>query len=219
LTLHRGPWSFWSLHLSPWRPPPPSSSASPLPRSSAAAGRRATPPEATSCCNAAPLVAHELAHHLSPSLLALPKHATPLCHPTELPSCRRRPPPLTTAVALLVPPPALVAPIRRLQAGRRPSSSPLAFSHTLHVALPLPELCLVATSPPSWLAPVRASPIFLCWSKTFNGSLSLNFALSCTLISPRASNPPSLLEFFSGDLPAHRGQTTTAPPNPRQPPP
>jgi hypothetical protein len=84
-----------------------------------------------------------------------PTALAPLCwpspsaprRPTEPPLCRRRPPPLTATAALPVPPPVLAALTCRLQAGRRPSSSPLAFSRAGHIAPPLPELCS-ADAPP-----------------------------------------------------------------------
>jgi hypothetical protein len=172
--------------------PPSSSSAPPLPRSSATAGCRAAPPEAPACLFWPPRVAPELAHRLTffPLAPSAPRR------PTKPPLCRRRLPPLTAAAALPAPPPAPAAPTRRLQAGRCPSSLPLAFSRALHVAPPLPELCPAATSQPSWLAPCVPLP------PSFSG------------LRPSVVLSPSNL-LFSGDLLAHRGQTTTAPPDPR----
>jgi hypothetical protein len=198
---------FTSQPLAP--PPPSSSSASPLLRSSAATGRRATPPEATSCSSAAPRVASELGHRLSVPPLAFPERDTLLYRPPELPLlCRRRPPPLIAAAALPAPPPALAAPTRRPQAGRRPSFSPLAFFRALHIAPPLPELCLAITSPPSRLAPMRASPTLLCWSKTLSSFPSLHFALSCTLTSLQASE----CRCYSSSSPATSLSTVGRPP-------
>jgi hypothetical protein len=150
---------FKSLPLAP--PPPSSSSAPPLPCSSASAGRRAAPPEAFPCLSWPPRVTSELCHRLSAPTLAFPERDTLLYLLPELPLYRCRSPLLTATTALLAPPPALAAPTRRPQAGRRPSFSPLAFSRALHVAPPLPKLCLAATTPPSWLAPVCASPTLL----------------------------------------------------------
>jgi hypothetical protein len=137
---------FVKSHNSPWCPslfflcPPP------LLRDSATAG---------CCCHAAQgqrLLQRRYTRRprarrrLSPSLLAFPEHSTSLCRPPELPPLyRRRPPPLTVAAALPAPPPALVAPMRHLQAGRRSSSSPLAFFCARHTARSLPELRSVAT--------------------------------------------------------------------------
>jgi hypothetical protein len=98
------------------------------------------------CLSWPPRLAPELAHRLNPFLLAFPERATLLRRLTEPPTCHRRPPPLTTAVALLAPAPALVAPMRRPQAGHCPSSSPLGFFRACHAAPPLPELCLAATT-------------------------------------------------------------------------
>jgi hypothetical protein len=153
---------FLKSHNSPWRPPPffvlcPP----PLPRDSAAVGCR---------CHAARgqlLLQRRSTRHprarrrLSPSLLAFPEHSTSFCRPPELlPLCRRRSPPLTVAPVLPVLPPALVAPIRHLQAGRRSSSSPLAFLHARHAARSLPKLRPAATSrrrPPAAANARRAS--------------------------------------------------------------
>jgi hypothetical protein len=126
------------FHITPGAPLP-SSSAPPLPRSSAAQGLPLPLLASTRRPRARPPP--------QPHLAAFPKHATLLCHPPEPPAatCCRRPPPLTAAAALQAPPLALVAPTRRPQAGRRPSSSPLAFSHARHIAPPLPELCPATT--------------------------------------------------------------------------
>jgi hypothetical protein len=119
---------FTSQPLAP--PPPSSSSASPLPHSSTAAGRLAAPPEATSCSSAAPRVAPELAHRLSPSLLALPEHAA---------AAHRR---CSTASATSCSGSSHASP-----SGRPPPSSlPLAFSQARHATPPLPELRPAATT-------------------------------------------------------------------------
>jgi hypothetical protein len=136
---------FLKFITQPLAPLPSSSSAPPLPRSSAAAGCHDAPPEAPACLSWHPRIAPELGHHLSAPPLAFPERDTLLRRPTE-PPCRRRPPQLTVAAALPVPPPALAAPTRCPQAGRRPSSSPLAFSRARHAAPPLPELRPAATS-------------------------------------------------------------------------
>jgi hypothetical protein len=78
-------------------------------------------------------------------------------------------------------------------------------------ALPGPNLAAVMASA------VRASLTLLFWSKTLSSFPSLCFALSCSRISPRAPDPPSLPVFYSGEPPIHRGQTTPAPPDPREP--
>jgi hypothetical protein len=95
-----------------------------------------------------------------PAGLPQARHAAPPLSEPPAAACYRRPSPLTTAAALPVPPSASAAPTRRYQADRRPSPSPLAFSRARHAALPLPELCPTATSPPSWLAPCVPPPPF-----------------------------------------------------------
>jgi hypothetical protein len=138
---------FLKSHNSPWRPPffflyPP-----PLPRDSAAAGYRYRTARGQLLLQRRSTRHPRARRRLSPSLLAFPEHSTSLSHPPELLSlCRHRPSPLTITAVLPVPPPALVAPMRHLQAGRRSSSSPLAFFRARHAARSLLELRL-ATMP------------------------------------------------------------------------
>jgi hypothetical protein len=77
-----------------------------------------------------------------------------LCRPPELPlsatADRCRSPPLQPCRRHLL---LLAAPMRRLQAGRRSSSSPLAFFRALHVALPLPS----SAQPPPRLSSAASS--------------------------------------------------------------
>jgi hypothetical protein len=148
--------------------------------------RATAPPQALVPCRArlfpAPAPLHA-SPPSSPTALAPPaglpraRHAAARATSSWLPS----PPQLTAAAALPVPPPALAALTRCLQASRRSSSSLLACSYALHVALSLPELCPLATSPPSRLAPMRASPPFfagLRLSVASPPSISLSLALA-----------------------------------------
>jgi hypothetical protein len=153
---------FLKFHSSPWRPPPfllpllPLCCAAALPL--AAVPRRPRP-------SLPPLASTRRPRARPPPqpfLADFPRvrHAAPPLPEPPAAACRRRPPPLLAATALLAP-----APTCRPQAGRRPSSPPLAFFRQLHVASPLPELCPAATSPPLWLAPCVSPPPFFAGPK------------------------------------------------------
>jgi hypothetical protein len=136
--------------------------------------------------------------HTSPS--SSPTASPPSCWPSpstprrsavhpSCPSLRRRPPLLQPCRHHLL---LLAAPTRRLQAGRRSSSSPLAFFRALHVALPLPSSARPPPRPSSAASSSYYSPCPLLILKHVPGcssTSSIPSRVRCCLLLP-------LLDYF-----------------------
>jgi hypothetical protein len=171
------------------------------------------PPEAPASFSWPPRIAPKLAHRLTFFLLAFLERATPPDRAAPLP-------PQAAAAHCCCSSAGATScsssPTRRLQAGRRPSPSPLAFSRALHFAPSLFELCPAATEPPSWLVQCVPLPPFFSGlrpsvvpSSSISPSLALAFHTKLRIHHRRplfVSDSPQLLPIH--DNPSHSFTST-----------